>query len=755
IENSSRDALFYMDRRYTYADILQYSTLYSHAIGGEAEPTPERVLIFLENTPEMVFATYGAIRLGATVIPIDVLSLVNELSYMMADARAEVIVTSSDHLSLVEQSIGMIEGYAPRVVCVDKISTHGVEALLPSSIELPSMDSVVVIIYTSGTTGSPKGVMLTFENIWYNIDAVCNQIPIYNSTGRVISLLPLHHVFAFTGTMLAPFYAKAEVHMVENLAPETLMRVLQSGRITMIIGVPRLYESFARGIMTKINASLVARMLYGLCSLVRSRSLSRKIFASVHDKFGGAMEYCVSGGAALPQDISKVFRTLGFYVLEGYGMTECAPMISFTRPGEWIVGSCGRLLLGCELKIGENSEICVKGANVMKGYYNRPSETAEVLRDGWLHTGDTGYYHKKRGLYITGRIKEIMVTPNGKNINPNEIEHHILERSEVIKEIAVLLREGSIQAIVYPDMNAVRTSTQCSVEDLVKREIESYNRTSMGYKRITRFHIASQEIPKNRLGKIQRFKLEDMIVAKRSQSREDISQRSDTFKTLKEFVDSLTGEYANSGSHFEIDLALDSLGRISLISFVEESFGVAIAEDQLADLSTLNLLSEYVEHKASSGSAGDVEISWQDILEGTSEDLTLPKSGFIHHLTHSIVSIIISLLYRFRVYGEQNIPEGATIFVANHRSGLDGALVSAKMKWGLVGKTLYFAKDKHFASPFKRFMARHNNIILMNINTNVKESMQQMYRVLGKGHNIVIFPEGTRSKSGEMKEFKE
>lgn len=431
-------------------------------------------------------------------------------------------------------------------------------------------------------------------------------------------------------------------------------------------------------------------------------------------------------------------------------------MISFTRPGEWRVGSCGRLLPGCEVKIGENSEICVRGANVMKGYYNRPAETAEVIREGWLHTGDTGYYHTKRGLYITGRIKEIIVTSNGKNINPNDIEHHILESSEFIKEVAVLLREGTLQAIVYPDMNAVRASTQCSVEELVKRDIERYNRTSMGYKRIMRFHIASMEIPKNRLGKIQRFKLEDMITAKRSQQqREDISQRSETYKLLKEFVDSLTGEYANSESHFEIDLALDSLGRISLISFVEESFGVAIAEEQLVNLSNLNLLSEYVEAMASDVEASDVEISWQDILEGTTSDLALPKSGVIHRFTHSLISVIISVLYRFRVFGQENIPEGATIFVANHRSGLDGALVSAKMKWSVVGKTLYFAKDKHFQSPFKRFMARNNNVILMNINTNVKESMQQMYRVLGKGHNIVIFPEGTRSKSGEMKEFKE
>ena len=158
------------------------------------------------------------------------------------------------------------------------------------------------------------------------------------------------------------------------------------------------------------------------------------LFGKVHKKFGGHIDYLVSGGAALPPDIGSIFKTLGFTVLEGYGMTETAPMISFTRPWNVQVGYAGEPVPDVEVRIAENGEVCVRGDNVMQGYYNRPEETADIMRDGWLHTGDTGELSPTKGLKLTGRIKEIIVTPNGKNINPEELEHAVLHHTPLIKE---------------------------------------------------------------------------------------------------------------------------------------------------------------------------------------------------------------------------------------------------------------------------------------------------------------------------------
>ncbi len=756
IEYHDKGALFYAGKSYNYKELLQYTHLYAK-LYRQLDEGVERVMYYSKNTPEYIFAIYGAYRLGATTIPVDVMSTEHELRYMIDDSRPQIIYTTDEHKEFVE---GCVKGvndpnYTPSVITHDDIDHKQLTLQSYDTIHAGAADQMMTIIYTSGTTGSPKGVMLSYGNLWYNVDAVVNYANIYHSDTRMCMLLPMHHIFAFAGALLAPLYAGGQIHIVEALTPESIIGTLQSSRATIMLGVPRLYETLAKGIMGKINANPVARMLYGLCSIVKSRWLSQKIFATVHKTFGGEMENFVSGGAALAHETGRIFKNLGFYILEGYGMTECAPMISFTRPGEWEIGFCGRMLPGCEYKVEESGELLVRGKNVMLGYYGREQETADIIRDGWLHTGDTAIYDVNHGIQITGRIKEIIVTPNGKNINPANIENEITQSSKVIKELAVVLEDDILQAIVFPDMAAVNSDQHRTLDEMVRAEIEEYNRSAMGYKRIMRYHITSQELPKTRLGKIQRFKLSHLMTEREEQPREDVSSRSECFKLLKAFVDDQTNSYANGDSHFEIDLALDSLGRVSLISYIEDTFGVSITETDLSNLSTLNLLSAYVEEHSQETTLSEGEQSWDDILRVGDRELKLPKSGFLHRLIHTKLWMFFTLFYRYTSRGEESLPTGAKLFVANHCSGFDGAFVTSKLSWGIVHKTLFFAKDKHFKGGFLRYMAGHNNIILMNINSNVRESMQQMYEVLSRGSNIVIFPEGTRSKSGEIGAFKE
>ncbi len=759
IKDHNKGAVFCGDRAFTYAQILQHSTLYAEYIRSAIGTRAERVMCVSNNTPEYIMAVLAIYRLGGVAIPVDVTANKKELRYMINDSRPEVIYVEADSEEKVRECVADVaaedSSYAPYIFTPSQVDVSGVASVAVSPIAAGGVDDVMVIIYTSGTTGSPKGVMLTYGNLWYNVDAVCNQVNIFSTKDRTLLLLPMHHIFAFAGAFLAPLYSGGEIHIAESLAPESIISTLKKGRVTILIGVPRLYETFSKGIMAKINANPVARMLYGLCSAIGSQWLSRKVFKAVHDGFGGSMAYMVCGGAALPTEVGNIFKNLGFYILEGYGMSECAPIIAFTRPGERKVGYSGRMLPGCEYKIVENEELCVRGANMMKGYYKREVETAQVIRDGWLHTGDTAIYDERYGIKITGRIKEIIVTPNGKNINPAEIENEITQTSTAIKEIAVLLHDDILQAVVYPDLAAIHAETLSTMEEMVRGEIEEYNRAAMGYKRIMRYQIISQELPKTRLGKTQRFKLAQLMEAREEAPREDVSARTETFKALKRFVDEQTGLYANGDSHFEIDLALDSLGRVSLVAFIEDSFSLSISEAQLSEMSTLNLLAEYVEQNSQEINLSRGDMDWSQILQSGDGEVNLPKSGFTHWFTHGFISLMLSLFYRFRSTGKSNIPDGAVLFVANHRSGLDGMFVTTPLKWSVVRRTLFFAKDKHFQGGFKRFMAKNNNIILMNINTNVRESMQQMYQVLSQGHNVVIFPEGTRSKDGVLGDFKE
>ncbi len=759
VKDHDKLALSYAGRKYSYRELLQYSKLFATYYESLCSERVERIMYFSKNTPEYIFALYGAFRLGATTIPVDVMSTVKDLSYMINDSRPQILYTTPENREVAEQSVAAVtkedSSYTPTIFTFEDLDCDRVDQITPTSIATRDADEVMTIIYTSGTTGSPKGVMLTYANLWYNVDAVANFAKIFNINTRLLMILPINHIFAFAGALVAPLYAGGTIYIVEQLAPETIISTLKEGRITLLIGVPRLYETFAKGIMAKINANIAARILYKIVSMIGSDKLAKIVFKSAHDTFGGAIEYFVSGGAALPIETGNIFKNLGFYVLEGYGMTECAPMISFTRPGERKVGYCGRMLPGCEYKIEESGELCVRGANVMKGYYKRPEETAAVLREGWLYTGDTALYDDKYGIQITGRIKEIIVTPNGKNINPASIENEITQSSTIIKEAAIVLHENTLQAIIYPDMTAVRADDQSTLDELIRGEIEEYNKASMGYKRIMRYHITSQELPKTRLGKIQRYKLSPLLNKREETPKEDVSNRSDKFKALKAFLDDQTGVYANGDSHFEIDLALDSLGRVSLLAFIEDSFGVSISESQLSELSTLNLLSAYIEEHSESTTLSSGDISWNEILQNSSSEMKLPRSGAIHWFIHVVMWLFFSIFYRFSSKGHKSIPKGPVLFVANHRSGFDGVFVTTPMSWSTVHNSYFFAKDKHFQGGFKRYMASRNNIILMNINSNVRESMQQMYSVLSQGHNIVIFPEGTRSKDGVLGSFKE
>ncbi len=764
IEKHDKQAVHYGDKSYSYEQLLKYIHLYAdyYEANCPAEKI-EKIMFFSKNTSDYIFAIYGAMRLKTITVPVDAQSTPNDLTYMINDSRPEIIYTEPEQMNFVKECVAAVadDQYKPHIFNSMMVDDSAVDELSADAVERGEMDDVMTIIYTSGTTGSPKGVMLTYSNLWYNVNAVVNDNKILSGHCRSLMILPINHIFCFAGGLLAPLYGGGEIYIAENLTADCILSNLQKGRITIMLGVPRLYESFAKGIMSKINSSIATKMIYKLCALLSWGWLSKTIFKKVHEMFGGHMEFFVSGGAALPIETANTFKALGLYVLEGYGMTECAPMIAFTRPGERAVGYCGRILKGCEYKIGENDELLVRGANVMKGYYGRKEETAAVMREGWLHTGDTATYDEKLGMKITGRIKEIIVTSNGKNINPALIENEITQCSLIIKEIAILLHEGILQAIVYPDMNAVRADTKNSMDDLVRGEIEEYNRTAAGYRRIMRYHIISEELPKTRLGKTQRFKLNEYIGERKVAEREDISNRSACFKALKAMVDEQTGGYANGDSHFEIDLALDSLGRISLLAFIEEKFGVTIAESLLAELPTLNKLSEYVESHMKDVKEDDLSelldsnTNWADILSQSSGDNKILKSGCVHRVSSAVISFMLRFVYRIRVKGQKSIPQAPVLFVCNHRSGFDGAFVTAKMPWKCVRNSYFFAKDKHFDGAFKEYMAAHNNIILMNINSNVKESMQQMYRYLSQGSNVIIFPEGTRYKDGVTRSFKE
>lgn len=746
IAKKDKLAITFKDDKYTYEQLLRYSQLYADKFSLECKP--EKILICAQNSPEWCFAFYGAMRCKSIVVPLDAQSTKKEIEYVINDCRPDIVFISDDK----KEMFADMNLHDARLMTKDDVVLFDDKNIPATDIPLGNLEDVMLINYTSGTTGNPKGVMLTYKNVMFNIDSVSKQVPIFQEDSNVMVLLPLHHILPLLGSLVAPLYMGGTLHIAEAMNAESITKTLNAGKVSIIIGVPRLYDMLVKGIMSKINASFVTRLLYKITKLIGSDAVSRVIFSSVHKKFGGHLKYLVSGGAALSVETATILKTLGLYVLEGYGMTETAPMISFTRPGRRKVGYAGELLPNIEAKIAENGEILVKGDNVMKGYYKREEETAQIIKDGWLHTGDMGVLDKY-GLKITGRIKEIIVTSNGKNINPELLEKEFLNESKYVHEIGIFLSGDILHAAIRPEMTAVRQSSLDDMDALIKSEVERFNAEQPQYKRIKQYHIMSEELPKTRLGKVQRFLLPHLIDKPKTHiEQESLEGKSEVYKMLKAFVEDETKMIANENDHFEIDLSMDSLSKVSLLAYIENTFGINMNEEQMENLNTLAKLTDYIEKNEHTFNT--TNITWKDIL-ATKVDVKLEKPGITQWCTYTFTKILFSICYRFRFKGNKKLPNSPCIIVANHRCAIDGFLITYNFSRKENKDIFFFAKEKHWRTKIAQFFARKNNIILMDINKNVRQSLQEMCAVLKKGKNIVIFPEGTRSRDNKMKKFKE
>ncbi|MEJ2053573.1 MAG: 1-acyl-sn-glycerol-3-phosphate acyltransferase [Calditrichaceae bacterium] len=427
-------------------------------------------------------------------------------------------------------------------------------------------------------------------------------------------------------------------------------------------------------------------------------------------------------------------------------------MITFTRPGRWKIGSAGEPMPELEVTT-KNGEVVARGRNIMQGYYNRPEETDQVLKDGWLHTVDLGHFDEEGFIHITGRSKEIIVLSNGKNINPVEIETKLLSMTDAIAEAGVFMMNDGLQAAIYPDFKALRDKNIENLEELFRWDvIDRYNQTAASYKKISKFILLKEELPKTRLGKIQRYKLSELAAGKAAIRKEKKAEPYfKEYAVIRDFLQAQTGNDVYPDDHFEIDLGLDSLDKVGFIAFLQSTFGIELKEDLLLYYPTIEKLAVYMKENKNKMSVETVK--WSEILK-EKVDLTLPKSWFTQNILKNISGIFLKFYFRLRGEGTENIPDGPFILAPNHQSFYDGLFVSAFLKNRIMKDTYFYAKEKHVRNRWVRAFANRHNVIIMDINRDLKHSLQKLAEVLKNGKNIMIFPEGTRTKDGKLGKFK-
>jgi len=638
----------------------------------------------------------------------------------------------------------------------------------------PKDDETILMLYTSGTTGNSKGVMLTYANVMKNI-RWNNDSKRINQTDTMIAVLPAHHSWPLIGTILCPLECGATTVFLPELSAEVLMKTLKDNKVTMVNAVPRLFEMLHKGVMTKINKMLIAKILLGIMKFLylvpfnkyifgRVKvpyatldviPLTRKLFKKVGDEFGGNIKTFIAGGAKLNPAIVKDFRAMGILMLEGYGLTETAPMVTYHPFDGLKIGSVGKVFDEIDVKIADDGEILLKGPNVMKGYWEKPEDTKNAFEDGYFKTGDLGYMDKKRYLYITGRKKDLIILANGKNVRPDVIEEKIKTEFPIIEDIAVYESSGSINAVITPNLKFAKEKGISNLKETIKWDvIDAYNKLVENYKKIKDFIITNIDIPKTRMGKIQRFKLRDFAQKNSTESKQktkEIKPDFEEFKMICDEIYEIAGINPNPNDHFEIDLGFDSVSFIELQVYVEKTFGIKFQQEIISKYPTVVALSEFV--RDTKTKIDNEKVDWKSLLSSDISWTPSKKSWLLNLVTNWF---LFSFKRKINLKSRKidKIPEGACIFAANHESYMDSLLVYSQLDTKNKKDLYFFAKEKHFRKKILKFFADRSRVVLMDINKNIHESLKQIAKVLKDGKKVLIFPEGTRSRDGSMNKFK-
>lgn len=491
----------------------------------------DKVALLGENRPEWAVAYLATACARGVCVPIDKELRQQEIFHILYLSETAYIVASEKYIEdLLEMKprLPSLKG----IISMDDVQVSGVDSFQKLLEEgkrkikkgrrvfaerAVEPDDLAAIIFTSGTMGNPKGVMLSHQNITANMMDMCRSVYI-DDHDRFLSVLPLHHTYECTCGFLAPIYRGSTIAYAENLRriPENLAET----KTTVMLGVPLLYEAMYKRIKQGIEEKgklkfTLAKGVARVSEKLLGRGVRRRIFSQLHKRFGGRLRLLICGGAPLDPEVAGGFRELGIHFLQGYGLTEGSPLVAVNRPEAFKDEAAGLPLYSTEIKIVDD-EICVRGDNIMRGYYRNPQATAEVIHDGWLHTGDLGYFDQKGFLHIHGRKKSVIVLPGGKNVYPEEVEAELL-KSPFILECLVWggpdPKNAEMQAMIVPNIEQLdlhygqpaEMLTQPAIEQIIRNEINHCCARLAPYKRVKKFTLREEEFAKTTTRKVKRY----------------------------------------------------------------------------------------------------------------------------------------------------------------------------------------------------------------------------------------------------------
>lgn len=770
--------------RITYRYWRDVSHVVAAALMNAGVDKGDRVLLSGLNHPAWPLAYFGILRAGAVAVPVDAGLDANAFSNILRSCEAKVAIWDQE----VEGKVGAsIRDEYPDLQTIDlravaEVSDAEAAQAYRHPIHVPVEGSdVASVIYTSGTTGQPKGVMLTHQNFTSLLAALTTLFPLTHRD-RVLSVLPLHHTFEFTCGLLLPMSAGARVVYLRDLTAEDLNEGLSRGRITGMVGVPALWQMLERRVLSRVREQGTAATTIFDWGSELNRLLGRKVglnagrmlFSEIHKGLGGNMRHLISGGAALPKETAEFFAGLGLPMAEGYGLTEAAPVLTVSKASmKAKPGQVGKPVPGVEIKIDQPDkegvgEILARGPNVMAGYAGDDEATKETIdTDGWLHTGDLGKLDRRDRLVIVGRNKDVIVTTSGENVYPDDVET-MLGAVDGVRELAIVgiddNRGGErVGCLAVPDLNGSSEATNGAEppEERAARQESAMKALRKAFEKLPRVaqpavtHLYETDLPRTATRKVKRPEVRAVLERLISATSGPVSAPGQELTTMvRHAVATIANRPAGDlkrESSLRGDLGFDSLMNMELGTALEAKLGHTVDSAALNACETVGDVERLVgESKSMARTTKVVEEEPevprlpQPVADAAKRVLTRFQMGFYDQVMKP------------KVYGRAFIPHNRnTIVVSNHSSHLDMGFVKYALGTYGDGIVSLAAQDYFFKDKWRRaYFDNLTNLAAFDRKSGLRAGLRQSAEIIERGHTLLLFPEGTRSTDGVIREFK-
>ncbi len=789
--------------RYSYRQLYDISRQIACSLWNRGYRPGDRLILFAENCPEWAIAYLGAVHIGITVVPVDRQTSEREIFALAKFTEAKAILTSDSLAGQLHRALTQSDDGTPTVDLLNIVRfckpfefDHSPEPQSASIEEsnasdvtngFPKVDiqpdTIASIIFTAGTTVEAKGVMLSHKNFIANVHAVAHALPPHD-TDQFLSILPLHHALEFTCCFLMSIYGGATVTYPNTLKPNMVLDTMQETQTTVVIGVPRMFKLIYDTIMRYVLKSTAAE----------DAPPDRAAIEALHAALGGNMRVLVSGGAALSNEIYDAYQRFGLTIYQGYGLTETAPVLTVNPHHKSKRAAVGVPVQGTQVQIHHPNpdgigEIVAQGPSLMAGYYRNPGATEHMMRSGTLHTGDLGYIDADGYLYITGRLKDVIVSSAGKNIYPVELEE-LYQHSPNIAEICVVgvnigdSHGEEVHAVIVPNRRGKPNPAE--VESTIRQHLQNCARDLPSYQHLHKLHFWESELPKLPTFEIHRRRVKEMLLDRLSGvTQDDNSTGESADDASDETASSAQPDWISGGwegaiaselsrlsrlplekirleDHLDADLGLDSLARVELLLLLEAKIQHPIPDEMVMQIRTVGDVIQSVKTLQVQPEIHMVESSVSISARAeppTYTDMGLPHLSIKTRLLRLGMRIAYHGYFSIKTYGKAHIPDGKPcIFVANHTSHLDtGAVVTALGK-SARGIKILAARDYFFNTRFKAwFFGKLFKFLPFERKDNFSQFLQDVrtsHEIMLENRCLLIYPEGTRSVTGELQPFK-